>query len=66
MVYLPTFGCFYGKCRYVYHTWILWDMRYIFEWLFINRHVSFRGCTPYPSPANPKINSSSTDTLLIQ
>ena len=24
MVYFPTFD-FYGKCRWIYHAWILWD-----------------------------------------
>ena len=32
LVYLPTFGCFlmvrYGKCRYIYHTWMLWDRNF--------------------------------------
>ena len=24
-IYLPTFGSFFsGKCRYIYHTWIVW------------------------------------------
>ena len=28
IVHLPTFGLnFYGTCREIYHTWILWDMR---------------------------------------
>ena len=31
MVYLPTYGWFvYGKCREIYHTWIVWDIFAVF------------------------------------
>ena len=26
MVYLPTFGWFFGKCRQIYHAWMVWIM----------------------------------------
>ena len=34
---------FYGKCRYIYHTWILWD-RVKNELLFIDMFLTKTAC----------------------
>ena len=39
MAYLPTLVDFYGKCRWIYHAWILWEgdqvkiLQYFSSWI---------------------------------
>ena len=48
MVYLPTFGCFlwyiYGTCRWIYHTWMQWEINLCgFRSFFIHHSYLLEG-----------------------
>ena len=64
IVYLPRFGWFYGKCRWIYHTGILWGCHSLMN-ITLSRMVEVVTFSCRGLLMNKRINKQKTVWLLV-